>query len=36
MFKMLNYFLKDDNRWLDYGPLYSSWKKAIGRLAHWY
>lgn len=29
-------FAPDSSRWLEYGPLYSSWKKAVERFAHWY
>ncbi|KZS03566.1 Glycerol kinase 5 [Daphnia magna] len=29
-------FLPVENRWLDYAPLYSSWKNAVRRLCHWY
>ena len=29
-------FTPDENRWLEYAPLYNSWKNAVERLAHWY
>ncbi|XP_057370614.1 putative glycerol kinase 5 [Daphnia carinata] len=29
-------FFPVENRWLDYAPLYSSWKNAVRRLCHWY
>jgi len=29
-------FTPDENRWLEYAPLYNSWKNAVERLGHWY
>lgn len=36
LMKVERTFTPDENRWLEYAPLYNSWKNAVERLAHWY